>query len=187
MRFLPRRAPRRLPRSRGRRLMLLLLVAAFVAYRLFFAPPPEPPPDAEFSYDPARTWRVERVIDGDTLLLEAGHRIRLIGVDTPETKHPDRPVEPLGVEAAEFTRGFVEDKDVRLGFDKERRDRYRRILAYVYVEDRSLNEELIRAGYSVAVTKFPYSAVMKRRFEAAEEEARAAGRGLWALEPAEAR
>jgi len=85
-----------------------------------------------FSFDASRLYRVERVVDGDTLLLAGGTRIRLLGVDTPETKHPDRPPEPLGFEAAAFTRSHVENRYVKLRFDRERRDRYRRVLAYVY-------------------------------------------------------
>jgi len=122
---------------------------------------------------------VQRAIDGDTLLLASGHRVRLIGVDTPETKHPDRPPEPFGEEAAEFTRRMTEGRMVRLEFDRERIDVYRRLLAYVYVDDLLLNEELIRAGLSPAKTGFNYRGDMQRRFRRAEEQARQSGRGLW--------
>ncbi len=122
---------------------------------------------------------VLRVVDGDTLLMEGNFRVRLLGVDTPETKHPTLGVQPLGPEAAEFARRFVDGQPVTLRFDRERRDRYHRWLAYVYRDDRCLNEELIRAGYSRAMTRFPYSTLMKKRFRAAEAEARAAGVGIW--------
>jgi endonuclease YncB( thermonuclease family) len=73
------------------------------------------------AHDPAYTdgnYRVvERVIDGDTLVMEKGERVRLIGVDTPETKHPRKPVEHFGKEAAAFTKRMVEGKRVRLEFD----------------------------------------------------------------------
>lgn len=155
---------------------IALVVAVLIASR-FFQPAGEP-----FSFEQAGPYRVERVIDGDTLALEGDVRVRLIGVDTPETVHPDRPVEPLGHEAAEFVREHVEGQRVRLEFDKERRDRYGRVLAYVYrwEDDWLLNEELIRAGYSRAVLRYPYSAAMKRRFREAEAFAREEGRGLWA-------
>lgn len=133
-----------------------------------------------FRFDAGASYAVERVVDGDTLLLEDRTRVRLLGVDTPETKHPDRPVDPLGLQAAEFMRRHVEGRAVRLEFDRERRDRFGRVLAYVYAGDLLLNEELIRAGYSRAETYFPYSEQMKRRFRAAEEQARGARRGGWA-------
>ncbi|MCA9073598.1 MAG: thermonuclease family protein [Planctomycetaceae bacterium] len=126
---------------------------------------------------------VERVIDGDTILVESGQRVRLIGVDTPETKHPDRPVEQLGKEAFHFTQSLVGDGPVRLEFDRERRDPYRRLLAYVYLPDeRLLNEQLILAGYSEAETNFPFRSDMKRRFQQAETVAREAKRGLWSID-----
>jgi endonuclease YncB( thermonuclease family) len=71
---------------------------------------------------------VKKVVDGDTLLLTNGKYVRLIGVDTPETKHPQKPVEYFGKEAFQFTKGMVEGKEVRLEYDQTRRDRYNRIL-----------------------------------------------------------
>ena len=137
-------------------------------------------PTDELRFDSSGPYRVERVVDGDTLLLSAGERVRLIGVDTPETKHPHLPPEPLGREASEFTRRFVEGQPVELRFDRERRDQYDRVLAYVWADDLCLNEELILAGYSRAETRFPYSSVMKGRFQRAEQQARQARRGIWA-------
>lgn len=132
---------------------------------------------------PEQTYFVERVVDGDTLLLESGERVRLLGVDTPETVKPNHPIERLGREASSFTERLVEGKRVRLGFDKERRDRYGRLLAYVYADGLFLNEELLRAGLSEAQLQYPYSNAMKRRFQRAEEEARRAERGLWGQTP----
>ena len=126
-----------------------------------------------------RLVQVARVIDGDTLLLETGHRVRLIGVNTPEMTHADQPSEPFGREASKFTRSLAEGKRVRLEYDRERRDEYRRILAYVFVNDRLLNAAIIEAGFSRAETRFPYRADRKRLFEDAESVARAASRGLW--------
>src|SRR5688572_22093375 len=85
----------------------LILVALLAA----FFNPPEPgitSPDVEF---------VQRVVDGDTLLLGTGERVRLIGVDTPETVHPKKTVEAFGKEASAFTQRMVEGKLVRLEFD----------------------------------------------------------------------
>lgn len=127
--------------------------------------------------------RVQRVIDGDTLLLVGGARVRLIGVDTPETVRPGYPVEPWGPEASEFTRQFVSAGTVRLELDRERVDRYGRYLAYVWVNDRMLNEALLRAGLGKAMLEFRYSPAKKRRFAKAEEEARRRGLGVWSKSP----
>jgi micrococcal nuclease len=173
-----RDALRRLLRRYRRRLPVAVVVAvALLAVCLRLLPQAKPAADSVF--DSPGPFRVERVVDGDTLRLEGGTRVRLIGVDTPETKHPRRPVEPLGIEAANFVRRHIEGRHVTLRFDRERRDRYRRVLAYVYVDKWFLNEELIRAGYSRAVTRFPYSSRMKKRFREAEAEARKNHRGLW--------
>jgi micrococcal nuclease len=130
---------------------------------------------------PEGFYRVERVVDGDTLVLVGGARVRLIGADTPETVKPNHPVEPFGPEATEFTKRFVSDAagEVQLQMDKERKDRFDRFLAYVFSGDRMLNEELIQAGLATARTEFNYSRSMKRRFRQAEVEAKAAGRGIW--------
>ena len=99
---------------------------------------------------------VKRAVDGDTLLLANGERVRLIGVDTPETKHPQKPVERFGREAYLFTKGMVEGKEVRLEYDQTRRDKYGRILAYAYLMDGTfLNAEIIKQEYGFAYTQYP--------------------------------
>ena len=81
-------------------------------------------------------WRtVTRVVDGDTIILNGRERVRLIGVDTPETVDPRRPVQYFGKEASGFTKRMVEGKKVRLEYDQTGKDRYGRTLAYVYLED----------------------------------------------------
>jgi len=124
---------------------------------------------------------VSRVVDGDTLLLESGARVRLQGIDTPETVREDRPVEAWGPEASTFSKNFVADanRQVRLTFSLERKDRYDRFLAFVWKGDVMLNEELVRAGLAHARLDYRYSGPMKRRLAAAEKEARAAKRGIW--------
>ncbi|HXY34988.1 MAG TPA: thermonuclease family protein [Planctomycetaceae bacterium] len=156
----------------------LVILCLLVAGR-FRQPSAHPSPDFRFEADAVR--HVERVIDGDTIVLDGNVRVRLIGVDTPETKHPHKPVEPLGPEATEFTRSLVEGRDVTLAFDRERRDRYGRVLAYVYFDGKLLNEEIIRAGFSRAETHFKFDRAMARRFQQAEDEAREARRGIWSL------
>ncbi len=120
-----------------------------------------------------------RVIDGDTIELDGGERVRLIGVDTPETVDPRRPVQYFGKEASAFTRRMVEGKDVRIEQDQESRDQYGRTLAYVYLPDGTfLNAEIIRQGYGHAYTRFPFR--YERQFVELEREARENDRGLWA-------
>jgi micrococcal nuclease len=173
-RFGPRRWP-----------WLLVVLALLALARLWprdegAAPSPSPAPLA------AGEHAVERVVDGDTLLLEGGMRVRLIGVDAPESVKPDAPVEPWGPEAADFTRAWIERAGgrVRLQFDRERVDDYGRHLAYVWDGERMLNEELIRAGMARAMLGFPYSESQKRRFRRAEDEARQAQRGVWSAREA---
>lgn len=118
-------------------------------------------------------------MDGDTLILVGGMTVRLIGVDCPETVHPNKPVEPWGPEATAFARAMLEGRQVRLEFDRERLDRYDRHLAYVWLGESLLNEELIRAGLGRAEPQFRYSPAMKARFRRAQQEAQSARRGLW--------
>jgi micrococcal nuclease len=125
------------------------------------------------------TVHVLRAVDGDTLLLEGGERVRLLGVDTPETKIPNQPPEPFGPEASDFTARFIQGGTAALEFDVERFDKYGRTLAYVFVDGRMLNEELIREGFSAAQLQYPYRSDRKRRFALLEREARDQRRGLW--------
>ena len=130
----------------------------------------------------SREYVVERVVDGDTIIVRGVGRIRLIGVDTPETVHPRRPVEFFGREASAFTKRMLEGKRVRLEYDWERTDRYGRTLAYVRLLDGTLlNAEIIRQGYGHAYTRFPFRYLDE--FRRYEREAREAGRGLWGGQP----
>jgi micrococcal nuclease len=124
---------------------------------------------------------VRRVVDGDTLLLASGARVRLEGIDTPETVREDTPVEPWGPEASRFTKDFVRQAGgrVRLTFGTERLDDYGRYLAFVWNGDTLLNEELVRAGLAHARLGWHFSQTMKRRLRKAQEEAQRAKRGLW--------
>jgi len=102
---------------------------------------------------------VTRVVDGDTQILDGHERVRLIGVDTPETKHPNKPVEYYGKEATAFTKKMLQGKTVRLEFDQANahKDKYKRALAYVFLWDGTfLNTEIIKQGYGFAYTRFPF-------------------------------
>lgn len=166
---------RHLPRRFRRRAIVLLAVAVLVGLQAWRSCRSLPAPQSLAEGIHA----VDRVVDGDTLLLAGGQRIRLIGVDTPETVKPDHPIEPWGPEAAEFTRQFVAARPVRLSFDRERLDRFDRYLAYAWVDERLLNEELLRAGLARWEPGYHYSQAMKTRFRRAQQEAQNARRGLW--------
>jgi micrococcal nuclease len=164
--------------------VLLLVIAALVTVRIWQLYRQRAPEKLD-----AGEYGVARVIDGDTLELANGARVRLIGIDAPETqasRRSDGKDQPLAREARQFAEQAVEGRDVRLQLDKERIDKYGRFLAYVWYVDRGsgdelmLNEELIRAGLARALLRYSYSERMKRRFRAAEQEAREAGSGIWA-------
>lgn len=126
--------------------------------------------------------RVKRVIDGDTIELESGERVRLLGVNTPETKHPTKTVEQFGKEAAAFTKRMLEGKQVRIELDPvaSQKDKYSRTLAYVFLQDGThLNAEIIRQGYGFATLGRP-PLKHQEEFRQLETEARDQRRGLWA-------
>lgn len=127
-----------------------------------------------------RDLRVAKVIDGDTIELVNGERVRYIGIDTPET-YPPRGPEYYGEEAKEANRKLVEGKRVKLELDVDKRDRYGRLLAYVFVDTLFVNAKLLKDGY--AKTYFiPPNVRYRALFIKLETEARTAGRGLWAKE-----
>ena len=122
---------------------------------------------------------VQRAVDGDTVLLVGGRRVRYIGMDTPELHHPRKPVRAYAREAMEFNRRLVEGKQIRLEFDVDRRDKYNRLLAYVYLPDGTfVNAELVRQGYAQLLT-IPPNVKYADLFLKCQKEAREAKRGLW--------
>ena len=123
---------------------------------------------------------VERVIDGDTVVLVGGEKVRYIGVDTPELQHhPRKKVQPYAKEATEFNRRLVEGQKVRLEMDVERQDKYTRTLAYVFLEDgRFVNAELLKEGYAHLMT-IPPNVRYVDLFTGLQRQARDAKRGLW--------
>jgi micrococcal nuclease len=130
---------------------------------------------------------VVRHVDGDTVYVSIprpprGVRryesVRFIGVDTPETVHPKKTVERFGKEASAFTRDHLLNQPVFLAFDWQLRDRYDRLLAYVYLADGScFNAVLVRDGYAHAYTRFPFQFL--EEFRSLERSAREQGAGLW--------
>jgi len=153
--------------------------------------------EGKFSVPFGRTYNyadvlVKRAVDGDTLLLESGERIRLIGIDTPEIHESNKlrrdsqrsgqdmhTIQALGRQSYNFTRQLVEGKRVNLEFDVEKQDKYKRLLAYVYLKDGTfVNAEIVRQGYASLMT-FPPNVKYADLFLKLYQEARDNKRGLW--------
>jgi len=127
---------------------------------------------------------VERVVDGDTFALEGGEKVRLTGIDTPELHHPTKPRGFYAEEARQAAQSLVEGRSVALVYDRDERDRYGRLLAYVLVGDVFVNARLLREGYARVMT-VPPNAAMEPLFKEMEAEARAHGRGIWSKQTTE--
>lgn len=146
-------------------------------------PAPTLAPSAQISIS-----KVAKIVDGDTIELETGQKVRYIGIDTPETKHPKKGVECFGREAADRNKQLVEGKTVRLEKDVSEVDRYGRLLRYVFVINNPqkqassggffVNDYLVREGYASAAT-FPPDVAYEEGFIAAQDEARTQEKGLW--------
>jgi len=180
-------------------LFIALFILPLVIYHIYGSEPVKiyHSEDGKFTIPLGRSYNytdilVKRVIDGDTLQLEDGERVRLIGIDTPEMHESNKlrrdsqrsgqntsAIQELGRQSFEFTRGLVEGKNVSLEFDVERYDKYGRLLAYVYLKDGTfVNAEIVKQGYSSLMTIPPnvrYSDLFLRLYR----DARESHRGLW--------
>ena len=126
--------------------------------------------------------KVTRVIDGDTIEIEGGEKVRYIGIDTPETVDPRKPVQCFGVEASKKNKEMVEGKMVRLEKDITDRDKYNRLLRYVWLNDVFVNLELVKQGFAYSYS-YPPDIKYQGEFLKAQQEAREAKRGLWSACP----
>lgn len=160
-------------------LVLSLVVAGILllAQRQGWIKTPEP------VIAPPGTYIVDSFEDGDTITVDMNgtkERIRMIGVDTPETQDPRFPVQCFGKAASEFTLKLIAENPVRLEADptNTNRDRYNRLLRYVYLPDgRLVNAEIIKAGYGFAYVLFPFEKL--EEFRGYEKQAREQNLGLW--------
>lgn len=138
-------------------------------------------------------WRtIVRVVDGDTVELDGKEKVRLIGIDTPEKfesakldKDSERSgkdkktIQALGEKASEYAKTLCEGKKVWLEYDQTRTDKYGRTLAYLHLEDgKVVNEEILKAGFANAYTKFPFKYM--EQYRELEKAAREGKKGLWA-------
>ncbi|MFA5389245.1 MAG: thermonuclease family protein [Candidatus Omnitrophota bacterium] len=133
---------------------------------------------------PRNQYIVTRVSDGDTIELANGETVRYIGIDTPEIREKDgsgwsyNPM-PYAERAREFNKKFIGNKPVRLEFDVRKKDKYNRLLAYVYIEDKMANIEIVKEGLAMIYT-YPPNIKYSQDFLDAQKEAKDNERGLWA-------
>lgn len=128
---------------------------------------------------------VTNVVDGDTLDVSINNkeeRIRLLLVDTPETKHPSKPVQPFGPEASQFAKETLEGKEVEIELDISERDKYGRLLAYVWIEGKMFNELLLEKGLARVAYVYPPNTKYVDQFYEIQKEAQKAGIGIWSIE-----
>lgn len=139
-------------------------------------------PELTQSQTPTQSFLVTRVVDGDTVELISGQRVRYIGINTPETVDPRKKVQCFGKEATNKNKDLVEGKLVRLEKDVSETDRFGRLLRYVYLQTGSgetfVNDLLVREGFAHS-SPFPPDIAKQDQLDAAEAEARNSNRGLW--------
>lgn len=129
------------------------------------------------------TYAISRFVDGDTIAVDMNgtvEKVRFVGIDTPETHKPNTPVQCYGPAAAAFTKNSIGSQHVRLVSDplSTDRDRYNRLLRYVYLPDGTLlNKKLVENGYAFYYPYFPFS--KSDEFASAQASAKAANKGLW--------
>lgn len=134
---------------------------------------PTPTPDPNITIA-----KVVNVVDGDTFKIESGETVRLIGVDTPETVHPSKPVQCYGKEASQKTEELIEGKEIKLEKDVSETDRYNRLLRYAYIGDVFVNEYLVREGYAMS-SSYPPDVKYQAKFVEAQKKAQEENKGLW--------
>ena len=135
------------------------------------------------SLEDGMTVKVLRVIDGDTVVIELFENpmtVRLLGIDTPETVHPFKPVEYFGKQASDYLKGRLTEQTITLEFDQDKLDKYGRILAYIYLNNTFINAEMVEKGYGYAYTRFPFK--YKDTFVNLENIAKENKVGLWVNE-----
>ena len=169
--------------------IFLLLLGSFVLGRISKPPAPSPTPiplstslpsltETPIPASVSGTFKVTRVVDGDTIEIEGGEKVRYIGIDTPETVDPRKPVQCFGIESSKKNKELVEGKTVRLEKDITDRDKYSRLLRYVWVDGLFVNLELVKQGFANSYS-YPPDIKYQKEFLAAEIGAREAERGLW--------
>lgn len=158
--------------------LITAVIILFISTPIFTALSAE----SQTAPDNGSEYSVIRVIDGDTIVMEKLGKVRYIGINTPEIKHDDQPGQPYGIEAQAANRKLVLGKKVKLLYDIQRRDKYGRLLAYVYVGKIFVNAWLVEMGYAQVMT-VPPNVKYQNRFTKLQREARSHYRGLWEEPP----
>ncbi|MCX5679878.1 MAG: thermonuclease family protein [Candidatus Omnitrophica bacterium] len=167
--------------------VLILASIIYLGTKSFVFTNSKEPADADSSF-----YTVSRVIDGDTIVLSDGRKVRLTGIDTPEVYYSEKllkdskksgqdikTIQGLGRRASAFTKELCLGKKVRLEYDVDRHDRYKRTLAYVYLEDGTfVNQKIVQEGFAQVMTVVP-NVKYADLFLKSQKEAREANRGLW--------
>lgn len=122
--------------------------------------------------------KVTKIVDGDTIKIDTGETVRYIGIDTPETVDPKKPVMCYGKEATNKNKELVEGKIVELEKDISEKDRYGRLLRYIWIEDTLINELLVREGFAHS-SSYPPDIKYQNQLVAAQQLAITEQKGLW--------
>jgi micrococcal nuclease len=177
-----------IPKNKSRRKSSLIFGLATIVFFILIGitAPPSSPKTTESTTTPTpeptatnrQTIKVVRVVDGDTIEIEGGQKVRYIGIDTPETVDPRKSVQCFGKEASDKNKELVEGKDVELEKDVSETDKYGRLLRYIWIGDLLVNEFLVQEGYAQS-SSYPPDVKYQERFNEAEQKAREEEKGLW--------
>ena len=166
-------------------LFQLILNRKSIDFKSFFvSPTPSPTCTGQACLTPTITLstkqliRVVRVIDGDTIEIEDGQKVRYIGINSPELHDPRRPVGCFAKQSYEENKKLVEGKTITMERDISETDKYKRLLRYVWIGDVLVNDYLVRQGFALTST-FPPDVKYETQFLEAETEARENNPGLW--------
>ncbi|MEX1030777.1 MAG: thermonuclease family protein [Paenibacillaceae bacterium] len=134
------------------------------------------------------TAKVTHVVDGDTMkvTLEDGHAteetIRLLLVDTPETVHPSKEVQPFGPEASAYAKRILTNQEIQLEIDVSQRDKYGRLLVYLWIGDQMFNEMLLEEGLARVAYVIPPNIKYINQFRAIQQKSQKSAKGIWSIE-----
>lgn len=169
-------------KARRSNLLIALSILVLLGLAYFFI---EKPKDSLKEAESRGIYVVENVVDGDTIEIKRQGRIekvRMIGIDTPETLDPRKPVQCFGKEASDFSKRLMGRSSVRIEFDPivGERDKYNRLLAYVWLENGDMvNAALVREGYAHEYTYRSQDYKYQSEFKQAQAQAKSESRGLW--------